>query len=114
MSRLVGTGKAKELIFSGQIINAQEALKIGLVNKVVPDGEELRASTDFIRMLAANVSPLALSEAKHAINEGIQKESLTDALEYEVKAVQVLSASNDLKEGVQAFLEKRPPKFTGN
>jgi enoyl-CoA hydratase len=114
MSRLVGTGKAKELIFSGQIINAQEALKIGLVNKVVPDGEELRASTDFIRMLAANVSPLALSEAKKAINEGIQKESLTDALEYEVKAVQTLSASSDLKEGVQAFLEKRPPKFTGN
>lgn len=114
MTRLVGTGKAKELIFSGQMINAQEALRIGLVNKIVPDGEELRASTDFIRMLAANVSPLALSQAKIAINEGIQEYSLKDALEYEVMAVQILSKSNDLKEGVQAFLEKRPPKFTGN
>ena len=114
MSRLVGTGKAKELIFSGQMINAQEALRIGLVNKIVPDGEELRASTDFIRMLAANVSPLALSQAKIAINEGIQKESLEDAVNYEVKAVKILAASNDLKEGVRAFLEHRPPKFTGS
>lgn len=113
MSRLVGTGKAKELIFSGQMINAQEAMRIGLVNKIVPDGEELRAATDFIRMLASNVSPLALSQAKIAINEGIQTVSLKEALEYEVKAVKILSTSNDLKEGVQAFLEKRPPKFTG-
>ncbi len=113
MSRLVGTGKAKELIFSGQIINAQEALRIGLVNKIVPDGEELRASTDFIRMLAANVSPLALAQAKIAINEGIQNASLKDSLKYEVNAVRILAGSNDLKEGVQAFLEKRQPKFTG-
>lgn len=114
MSRLIGTAKAKELIFSGQMINAQEALRIGLVNKIVPDGEELRASTDFIRMLAANVSPLAIEQAKMAVNEGIQKASLQDALQYEVMAVKRLSTSNDLKEGVQAFLEKRPPKFTGN
>ena len=114
MTRLIGTGKAKELIFSGQIINAQEALRIGLVNKIVPDGEELRASTDFIRMLTANVSPLALAQAKVAINEGIQTSSMDDALKYEVNAVKVLAVSNDLKEGVQSFLEKRPPKFTGN
>ncbi len=113
MSRLVGTGKAKELIFSGQMINAQEALRIGLVNKVVPDGEELRAATDFIRMLAANVSPLALAQAKIAINEGIQASSMKEALGYEVKAVKTLATSNDLREGVQAFLEKRQPKFTG-
>ena len=114
MSRLIGTGKAKELIFSGQMINAQEALRIGLVNKIVPDGEELRAATDFIRMISTNVSPLALSQAKLAINEGIQRASLREALTFEVKAVKVLATSNDLKEGVQAFLEKRPPKFTGS
>jgi len=113
MSRLIGTGKAKELIFSGQIINAQEALRIGLVNKVVPDGEELRAATDYVRMLAAKVSPLAVSQAKIAINEGIQVPSLKEAMEYEVKAFRVLAASDDLREGVQAFLEKRPPKFSG-
>jgi len=114
MTRLVGTGKAKELIFSGQMINAQEALRIGLVNKIVPDGEELRAATDFIRVLASNVSPLAIAQAKIAINEGIQEGAMKNALEYEVNAVKILSTSNDLKEGVQAFLEKRQPKFTGN
>jgi enoyl-CoA hydratase len=114
MSRLIGTGKAKELIFSGQMINAQEALRIGLVNKIVPDGEELRAATDFIRMLASSVSPLALSQAKLAINEGIQASSLQEALDYEVNAVKLLAVSNDLREGVQAFLEKRPPQFTGS
>jgi enoyl-CoA hydratase len=113
MSRLIGVGKAKELIFSGQIINAQEAFRIGLVNKIVPDGEELRAATDYVRMLAAKVSPLAVSQAKIAINEGIQVASLKNALEYEETAIRVLAASDDLKEGVQAFLEKRPPKFSG-
>ena len=113
MSRLVGKAKSKELIFSGQLINAQEALRIGLINKILPDGEELRAATDFVRMLASKVSPLALSLAKSAINEGLQKASLEEALAYEVKAVTTLAQSEDLKEGVQAFLEKRPPKFTG-
>ena len=113
MSRLVGKAKSKEMIFSGQLINAQEALRIGLINKILPDGEELRAATDFVRMLASKVSPLALSLAKSAINEGLQKASLEEALAYEVKAVTTLAQSEDLKEGVQAFLEKRPPKFTG-
>ena len=73
MSRLVGKAKSKELIFSGQIINAQEALRIGLVNKVVPDGEEVRAASDYIRMLGSKCSPLAVSLAKMAINKGLQK-----------------------------------------
>ena len=113
MSRLVGEGKAKELIFSGQIINAQEALRIGLVNKIVPDGEELRAATDYLRMLAAKTSPLAVSNAKRAINEGLQTPSLKEAVGFEVKEMQEIAKSDDLKEGVLAFLEKRPPKFTG-
>jgi enoyl-CoA hydratase len=113
MSRLVGEGKAKELIFSGQIINAQEALRIGLVNKIVPDGEELRAATDYVRMLAAKTSSLAVSKAKYAINKGLQIPSLKDAVGLELRASQDLAKSDDLKEGVQAFLEKRPPKFPG-
>lgn len=113
LSRLIGKAKSKELIFSGQLINAQEALRIGLINKILPDGEELRAATDYIRMLSSKVSPLALTQAKIAINKGMQKASLDEALSYEVEAVKILAQSEDLKEGVQAFLEKRPPKFTG-
>lgn len=113
MSRLLGKAKSKELIFSGQIINAQEALRIGLVNKILPDGEELRASTDYVRMLSTKVSPLAVAQAKIAIESGSQKSSLEDALKYEVTAVQVLAQSEDLKEGIQAFLEKRQPNFLG-
>ncbi len=113
MTRLIGKGKSKELIFSGQIISAQEALRIGLVNKILPDGEELRASTDYIRMLSAKVSPLAVAQAKMAIESGSQESSLDDALKYEVQAIQVLAQSEDLKEGIQSFLEKRQPKFSG-
>jgi enoyl-CoA hydratase len=113
MSRLIGEGKAKELIFSGQIINAQEALRIGLVNKIVPDGEELRAATDYVRMLAAKTSPLAVSKAKYAINKGLEIPSLKDAVGFELREAQELAKSDDLKEGVQAFLEKRPPRFAG-
>ncbi len=113
LSRLVGKAKSKELIFSGQIISAQEAYRIGLVNKVVPDGEEVRASVDYIRMLAAKCSPLAVSQAKIAIDKGLQKASLQEALECEVDAIKVLSQSEDLKEGILAFLEKRPPRFAG-
>lgn len=114
LSRLVGRAKAKELIFSGQLISAQEALRIGLVNKVVPDGEELRAAVDYIRMLSAKVSPLAVREAKQAINRGLDEPSMEKALSHEVEAMRVIAQSSDLREGVEAFLSKRPPKFTGN
>ncbi len=113
LTRLIGKAKAKELIFSGQIINAQEALRVGLVNKIVPDGEELRAAIDYIRMLAAKTSPLAVSQAKFAINNGIQQSSLDAAFLFEIQAIKTLAASEDLQEGIEAFLAKRPPKFTG-
>ncbi len=113
MPRLIGKAKAKELIFSGQIINAQEALRIGLVNKVVPDGEELRAAVDYVRMLAAKASPVAVAQAKMAINKGLQEPSIEKGLQYEVEAVRIISQSQDLREGIEAFLMKRPPKYTG-
>jgi enoyl-CoA hydratase len=113
MPRLIGKAKAKELIFSGQIINAQEALRIGLVNKVVPDGEELRAAVDYVRMLAAKTSPFAVSQAKMAINKGLAEPSIEKGLEYETEAVRAIANSEDLREGIEAFLMKRPPKYTG-
>jgi enoyl-CoA hydratase len=113
MSRLIGKAKSKELIFSGQMINAQEALRIGLVNKIVPDGEELRAAVDYVRMLAAKTSPIAVAQAKIAINKGLQKASMEEALQYEVDAIRVVAKSDDLREGLEAYLTKRPPKFSG-
>ena len=64
-------------------------------------------------MLSAKVSPLAVAQAKMAIENGSQESSLDDALKYEVQAIQVLAQSDDLKEGIQSFLEKRQPKFSG-
>ncbi len=113
MSRLIGRAKAKELIFSGQIINAQEALRIGLVNKVVPDGEEVRAGVDYVRMLAAKASPIAVSQAKMAINKGLDEASVHEGMKHELEGLKVVAASDDLKEGIVAFLEKRPPKYSG-
>ena len=112
LSRLVGPAKAKEMIFTGQMINAQEALRIGLANKVVPDGEELKTATDILRIIIAKASPLAVKVAKKTINQGIQK-PLSEGLEIEIKAVEELSSSEDLKEGIQAFIQKRPARFQG-
>lgn len=112
LSRLVGIAKAKEMIFTGQMITAQEAYRIGLVNKVVPDGEELRASMDILRVIIAKASSLAVKVAKRVINQGMQK-SLPEGLEIEIKGVEEIAVSEDLKEGIQAFIQKRPAKFQG-
>ena len=112
LSRLIGPAKAKEMIYTGQMVSAQEAFRIGLVNKVVPDGEELRASMDILRVIIAKASPLAVKIAKRAINQGMQK-SLSEGLEIEIRAIQEIATSEDLKEGIQAFMQKRPAKFEG-
>lgn len=113
LPRIVGKGKAKELIFTGQIISAQEAYRIGLVNKIVPDGEELRASIDMLRLIGTKVAPLAVRAAKKAINEGLTKPSLEEALKVEVEALIEVAKTEDLREGLEAFLQKRPPKYQG-
>jgi enoyl-CoA hydratase/carnithine racemase len=112
LPRTIGVSKAKELIFTGVMIPASEALRIGLVNKVVPAGQELRAARDLAHTIAQK-APKAVQAAKRAITEGLSK-PLTEGIELETKlfASEVLP-TEDLAEGILAFAERRPPKFQG-
>lgn len=111
LPRLVGTGIARELIFTGRIIDAEEALSIGLVNEVVPH-EALRNTCIELAKTILSKAPVAVKMAKRAINEGI-KVSLEEGLNLEEKCFSELCASEDMKEGTSAFLEKRKPEFAG-
>lgn len=111
LPRLIGAGKAKELIFSGDIINAEEALRIGLVNKVVPVTELMSEAKKMAKKFASR-GPIALQLAKSCINEGLQMD-LEMGLNYEHKCFSLLFATEDQKEGMTAFIEKRKPHFKG-
>ncbi len=111
LSRLVGKGKAKELIFTGEMVDANEALRIGLVNRVVPAGELIETCKKIARKILGN-SPIAVLQSKKAINEGLQM-SLDHGLKYEAEAWLVNYATEDRNEGLSAFLEKRKPVFKG-
>lgn len=109
LARIVGVGKAKELIFTGEMIDAQEALRIGLVNKVVA----AEALLDEARSLAKkiiDVGPTAVRFAKTVINRGIDA-NLTTANSYETEAFSILFSTAEAHEGMTAFLEKRKPNW---
>ncbi len=112
LPRVVGPGRAKEYIYTGQLFNAQEALRIGLLNKVVPDGDEVRAAVDIAKRIGKKSSPVAVAAAKQAINEGIGVDSET-AVNAGIKAMLQVASSEDLVEGIKAFVEKRQPVFKG-
>jgi enoyl-CoA hydratase len=111
LSRLVGKGKAKELIFTGDMIDAQEALRIGLVEKVVPLPELLKSAKDMAQKIIFK-GPLAIKAAKRAINLGLDVD-LKSGLEYEAMEFSAICATDDKTEGTAAFLEKRKPNFKG-
>jgi enoyl-CoA hydratase/carnithine racemase len=112
LPRLVGVAKAKELIFTGAMISAAEGLKIGLVNRTVPAGQELRAARDLAHTIAQK-GPKAVQAAKRAIAEGLER-PLAEGIENETKLFETeVLPSEDLPEGILAFAERRPPKFTG-
>ena len=111
LTRLVGKAKAMELILTGDIIDAQEALRIGLVNKVVPDAGLMEAARELAKKLASK-APLALMAAKDAIDYGSDM-SLAVALEFENRLFAIVSGSADREEGIAAFLEKRSPEWKG-
>ena len=111
LARLVGKGQALELILSGKIIDAQEALRIGLVNQVVPLSELLPACQRMADSLIKN-GPLALKYAILAVNSGLDK-ALDEGLLLEADLFGKACSTEDSREGTQAFLEKRKPNFKG-
>lgn len=111
LSRLVGVGKAKELIFSGDPISAEEAYRIGLVEKIVPQGESLQSAKALAQKIMTR-GPIAVSKAKEAIHK-VYELPLKDGLKLEAKFSGDLYKTEDKNEGAQAFFEKRTPKFKG-
>lgn len=111
LPRLVGKGRALEMILSGEMIDAQEAHRIGLVNRVFPQSELL----DSTRALAANITangPVALALALEAVDHGAVA-TVEDAQLFESNLFGLLASTSDMREGMSAFLEKRKAKFTG-
>jgi len=111
LSRLVGVDKAKELVFTGELIEAKEAERIGLVNKVVPP-DKVEAVAREIASKIANRAPVAIRLAKDAINRGAEMD-LEKALDYDSEVFAIACSTEDQKEGMKAFLEKRKPEFRG-
>jgi enoyl-CoA hydratase/carnithine racemase len=111
LPRLVGVGKALELMFTGDLIGADEALRLGILNRVVPSSEAEAETWAFARRLAAG-PPLVHAFTKRAVY-GALSGTLDDALEIEGKGQMQLLRSKDFFEGVSAFFQKRDPKFTG-
>jgi len=111
LSRVVGLPKAKELVFLGDRIKADEALKIGLVHRVVPVGRLKEEAEALAKRLVAG-PPVALRIAKGAINLGTQL-PLEEGLKMEAESFETLASTEDLVEGISAFFEKRKPEFKG-
>ncbi|MBY0095528.1 enoyl-CoA hydratase [Mesobacillus maritimus] len=111
LPRLIGLGKAKELIFTAQRLTASEAEKIGILEYAVPRSEMLGKALDLAKTMAKN-GPLALIQAKKAVNKGIEVD-LATGLKIEELAYDVLIPSEDRLEGLKAFAEKRPPEYKG-
>ncbi len=111
LARLVGKGRAKELIFTGDMVDAAEAYRIGLANKVVA-AEDLISEARKMADKIASKGPLAVRFAKQAVDNGIEMD-LDRAGRYEAGLFGLCFASADQKEGMLAFLEKRPAKFSG-
>jgi enoyl-CoA hydratase/carnithine racemase len=111
LPRLVGRGKALEMILTGARIDAREALRIGLVERVVPAAEVKAAALELARTLAAK-APVALRYAKEAVVKGLEL-PLADGLRLENDLATLLRTTEDRIEGAKAFLEKRKPRFTG-
>lgn len=109
LSRLIGKAKATEWILTGDVVMAQEALRLGLVNQVVPQDQVLKVAKDLARKIASKAG-VAMTQALRAIEGGCDL-SLEAGLAKEADAFRRVAETDDSKEGVRAFLEKRQPQF---
>jgi enoyl-CoA hydratase len=111
LSRMIGITKAKELVLTGDLISAQEAYQIGLLNKVVPENDLIKESLAFANRFK-NLPSFAVEIGKMILDTGSNM-GLKEALELERIAFSMLYSTEDQKEGLKAFLEKRTPGFHG-
>ena len=111
LTRLLGKGKAKEIIFTGRKITAQEAISLGLVNKLVDPPKLLGEALEMAATINQN-GPIAVQQAKFAINHGSEVE-LETGINIEAKAYEICLPTKDRLEGLQAFKEKRKPQYRG-
>src|SRR5437868_7166906 len=111
LPRLVGKGLAMQLVLSGEMITAQEALRMGLVNEVVPAAELISRAEALAQKIVAN-APVAVQYAMEAVNKGMEM-TLSEGLYLEATLFGLCCATEDKKEGTTAFLEKRAPQFKG-
>ena len=111
LPRLVGKGRALQLLLTGEMIDAAEAYRIGLVNRVVPADQLLDTAREMLRQMLAN-GPVALAHVIEAVNQGLEA-SLDDGLLLEANHFGLLAATEDMREGTAAFLAKRPAQFQG-
>jgi len=111
LPRIVGKGKALELILAGEVISAEAAFEIGLVNKVVA-AKNLASEVEVIAEIITTRAPIALRYAKEAVNKGLDL-TLEQGLGLEADLYFILHTTADRTEGINAFLQKRPPRFKG-
>ena len=109
LPRKIGISKAKELLFSGRMINAQEAFELGLADKVVPQEELMDKAMEMMESFKKN-APIAVAHVKKAVNEGMQLD-IDGGIKTENKYFRECFATEDQREGMKAFLEKRPAEF---
>jgi enoyl-CoA hydratase/carnithine racemase len=111
LPRVVGERRAKELILTARPFSAEEALAWGLVNRLCEPGKVVQEALRVAERLAS-LAPLAVRQAKHAIRQGLHRD-LASAMQLEIEAYNRLVGTDDRREGVRAFNEKRTPKFKG-
>lgn len=111
LARLVGKGRALQLLLTGETIDAAEAYRLGLVNRVVAADALMASATEMLRQILAN-GPLAVAACIEAVNLGLDM-SVEGGLALEASHFGLLAATSDMREGTKAFLEKRPAEFTG-